>query len=142
MAVHHRGVSDQFTFSVAGAEHVTGIAVEAPSEVVAGEDFAVKIDVVCLTAGCELMGKNIQVKDEHFELKGEDTLTVRFFHVPSAKWGYRGYVTVMAPDEIGSYSWWGMFPAQSPHKASMARFNVVRSGEKLSSRGFPGGAEP
>jgi len=135
MAVTHRGVGDEFTFSVASAEHVTGIAVSAPTSVVAGQTFSVKIEVVCLTAGCDLTGKKIQVKDTAFKLIAEGTLTERFLHVPSGKYGYRGYVKTPAPTVLGSYTWWGMFPAQSGHKASMARFGM--STPRAEARGFP-----
>ena len=137
VAVHHRGTSDEFTFNVTSVDHTTGILVSAPTEVAAGEDFDVQIEVLCITAGCNLMGKIIQVKDEDFNLKGEGKTTQSFYNLTYLKFGYRGWVKVTAPEEVGTYAWWGMFPYQSRHKAAMARFNVVKSGERVESRGFP-----
>jgi len=123
VSVHHRGVSDTFTFSVSAVDHSTGIAITSyPTKVEPKQSFEVEIAVICLDAGCDLMGKTIQVKDPSMIVKGTGTLTTKAFNARYGKYEYRGKVKVTAPDKVGTYEWWGIFPYQSRHKEARVRF--------------------
>lgn len=132
---HHSMASEAFTFDV--ADHLTGIALwDVPARppvtsVGTGEEFEVDIAVLCLTAGCNLMGKTIQVVDEDFNLVAEGKTTEEFFNLAYMKYGYRGHVKVKAPEEPGTYTWYGQFPRQSKHSGVRVPLSVHIG------RGFP-----
>lgn len=128
---HHAGISEEFTFSAEVVpDHLTGIALwDVPArppvtEVTVGEEFDVEIAVICLTAGCSLRGKNIQVRDHNYVLVGSGTLTDTFYNLRYMKWAFRGRVRVKAPLEAGVYTWIAEFPRQSKHSSAEVSFGI------------------
>jgi len=116
---HHEMSSAPFTFSA--EDHLTGIALwdvparPQPTKLGTGEEFNVEIAVLCITKGCDLMGKTIQVADETLKVIATGKTTERAWNARYSKWQYRGRVKVKAPDEPGTFRWYGQFPRQSKH---------------------------
>lgn len=132
---YHSAIGKQFSFSA--SDHVTGIALwdvparPQPTKLGTGEEFNVEISVICLTRGCNLMGKKLLVRDATGVIQGEGKTTEKAWNARYMKWQYRGRVKVKSPDKAGTYVWTAHFPRQNPHvEASVSM--VISAG-----RGFP-----
>ena len=123
---HHRRVSDVFTYTVSTTEHSTGIAIVSyPLKVEPNQEFEVEIAVLCLTKGCDLMGKTIGVGTEPGRAPVfTGRTTWKAFNAKYGKWEYHGKVKCKAPEALGSYNWYGVFPYQSRHRRAEARIGI------------------
>ncbi len=104
-----------FEFEV--AYHTMGIAdiPDIAEKVNPGAEFEVEVRVMCMTAGCDLMGLNIEVVDEAGSVVGTGSLTGRAWNARYMKYEYFGKVKVTAPLIPGARTWYGRFPRQGVH---------------------------
>lgn len=104
-----------FEFDV--AYHTMGIAdiLDIAEKVNPRAEFEVEVRVMCMTAGCDLMGLNIEVVDEAGNVVGTGSLTGRAWNARYMKYEYFGKVKVTAPSIPGAHTWYGRFPHQELH---------------------------
>ena len=122
MAHHHKAV-ETFAFTASAEEHRTGMSIVSyPLKVEPNQSFTVEVAVVCIDAGCDLTGKRFFVSENGIDETFVGKLTWRAFNARYMKWEFHGKVTCKAPEQTGSYEWFGVFPYQSRHRRSMARF--------------------
>ena len=120
---HHFRALETFAYTVETEEHRTGIAIVAyPLKVEPLQSFTVEVAVICMDKGCDLTGKRFFVSENGIDEDFKGTLTWKAWNARYMKWEYHGKVTCRAPEQTGSYEWFAVFPYQSRHRRSMARF--------------------
>lgn len=122
--IAHEEASLSFSFQT--GEHTTSLAVwDAPSPIVAGEKFIVKVGAKC-SACCSLKGRQVELRDDNNSVVAIGTLAQEPW--PGAEALYWTALEVTAPETEGFFQWPIAFSPRDcelPHQGASATLSFM-----------------